>query len=182
MIQAEPDSRMMIHVPMNQGDDYDSSTLRYMKMGQVYDQQRRLDFERRVKAWLRGYITGHHPGETVVISVAPGHQANDNTSFMYRLVNEFIAQNIDLPLVDGRGVLVRWQTIPKQSAPGSIRNEDTHRNSIIIQGVDISGKVVIILDDVWTTGCTLRVCKEKILEAGAKVVKMLAIGRTIAGQ
>ena len=188
-IQTEPDSAMIPFYPMRYANnDYDSSTLRYLKMNLVYDQYRRQLFEYQVKTWLMNYIMKYHQMDAVVIYIAPGHEANDYSSFMYDLITKFIAQAtaVNLSVVNGGNLLVRHTTIPKQSAAGSNRYEETHRNSIMIQGDGIydisainSGKVVIILDDVWTSGCTLRVCGEKIRATGPKDVKLMAIGRTV---
>lgn len=185
---------MMDFYPMDHetGDnDYDSSTLRYMKMNDVWSQGRQTAFEDRVKEWLRGYIMKKYSKETIVMCIAPGHKAFDKSSFMYSLVGQFIAKNHDLRLEDGRDLLERYKTIEKQTNVGSNRNEQTHRDSIRINGdeednsdeEDFSevnkGKIVIILDDVWTTGCTLRVCEEKVRTTGPKDVKILAIGKTV---
>ena len=179
---------MMNFYPMKFGkdeeNDYDSSTLRYMKMNNVRDKDRRLEFEGRVKQWLKGYIMENYSNETVVMCIAPGHEAF-KSSFMYSLVGQFIAENWDLSLKDGRDLLQRYKTIKKQATAGGNRSEQTHRDSIEINvdKKDFSkvnkDKVVIILDDVWTTGCTLRVCEEKVRTTGPRDVKILAIGKTV---
>ena len=195
--KLEPDDYMIDFYPMDyeSGDnDYDSSTLRYMKMGQVYDQSRRSDFELRVKKWLKQYIKKHLSGEAVVLAVAPGHEKYDNSSFMYDLVREFMSDNRKLHIEDGCSLLVRYKTIEKQSQAGANRSESTHRRSIRIN-IDIDeedaeeeediiaqlneDKVVIILDDVWTSGCTLRACEDKVWTTGPKDVRLLAIGKTV---
>ena len=183
-------------------NDYDSSTLRYMKIGEVYSPFRRSDFELRVKQWLKKYIKKHLSGETVVLAVAPGHKKYDNSSFMYDLVGEFISENHKLHIEDGRSLLVRYRTIEKQATAGANRRESTDRKSICINTEEedddseededseeeeeedsISqlneGKVVVILDDVWTSGCTLRVCEEKVWTTGPEDVRLLAIGKTV---
>ena len=217
--KSEPDDYMMDFYPMDRKsgkNDYNSSTLRYMKMGQVYNQIRQLKFESRIKKWLKEYIHDNFFDETVVLAIAPGHIAYDNSSFMYDLVGEFISENHDLPVCieDGRSLLVRYKTIKKQATAGANRSESTHRESIDInideednnyyyhdydydddyyyydyyyndeeEEDNISrlneGKVVIILDDVWTSGCTLRVCEEKVWTTGPEDVHLLAIGKTV---
>ena len=180
-----PDYYMMDFYPLKLGKFYDSSTLRYMKMGHVYNPFRRLEFETRVKEQLRLYITYCLPGETVVLAVAPGHEAKDYSSFMYDLVGEFLSENYQqLHLEDGRSLLVRSKTIEKQATAGANRNESTHRESISLNcppppHLPNEGKVVVILDDVWTSGCTLRVCEEKVRTTGPKDVRLVAIGKTV---
>ena len=204
--KLEPDDYMIDFYRMDyetSENDYDSSTLRYMKIGDVYNPFRRSDFESRIKQWLKKYIEKHLSGETVVLAVAPGHKEYDNSSFMYDLVGEFISENHNLRIEDGRSLLVRYKTIEKQANAGPDRRESTHRESIRINTEEedddseededseeeeeeedsISqlneGKVVVILDDVWTSGCTLRVCEEKVWTTGPEDVRLLAIGKTV---
>ena len=188
MDKLKPDDNMIDFHPMSCGKDDDSSTIRYLKMGQVFDPVRKRKFRSRVKQWLEQYIKTNHRGETVLMAIAPGHQRSDSndSSFMYDLIGEFISEYPHLKMEDGRDLLQRHETIPKQSAAGANRNEHTHRESIRInagEDEDLSqlnkGKIVIILDDVWTSGCTLRVCEEKVHTTGPKDVKLLAIGRTV---
>ena len=186
--KSEPNDYMMVFYPMNYEsgeNDYDSSTLRYLKADTVYNPSRRSEFEARVKGWLKQYIKKHLSDEAIVLAIAPGHKADDNSSFMYDLVKEFITENPKLDIEDGCDLLVRYKTIEKQATSKGIRTESTHRESICIDSddEDVSllnkGKVVIVLDDVWTSGCTLRVCEEKVRTTGPKDVHLLAIGKTV---
>lgn len=45
--------------------------------------------------------------------------------------------------------------------------------------MDISGDVVLLIDDVTTTGNSLYACKEILLQAGADTVEMFALGKAI---
>ncbi len=66
---------------------------------------------------------------------------------------------------------------------GGSRNQEIHERTIVIPAdpgrVIPPNTLILVLDDIWTTGCTLRACKNKLVGgiAGAEV-KMLAIGRT----
>ena len=179
-VKMAPDYYLINFIPMTKGNDYDSSTLRFMKMNSVFGPVRKSAFETMVKVKIRDYIAVTYPGEDIVLTVAPGHKANDASSFMYQLVGEIISENPNLKLTNGSALLVRVNDIPKQATAGGNRSEQTHRDSIVVNDPLIAmGKIVIILDDVWTTGCTLRVCEEKIRTIGPKDVKLLAIGKTI---
>ena len=166
--------------------DYDSNTIRFIKMKNVRDPERQPEFERRVKAWLKQFIRSNFPDDTVVIAIAPSSTAFTKTSFMYGLIETFIAENSDLAIEDGSNMLVRYKSIQKQtSITRYFRDESTHRDSLRIEGADdISklneGKVVVILDDVYTSGCTLHVCREKVLQTSPKDVKIVAIGKTVS--
>lgn len=49
----------------------------------------------------------------------------------------------------------------------------------IIEDVDISGEIILLMDDVTTTGNSLYACKEILLQHGAKSVKMFALGKAV---
>ncbi len=42
-----------------------------------------------------------------------------------------------------------------------------------------SGKTVLLLDDVYTSGSTIRECSKQLIEAGAKYVFALTIARAV---
>ena len=46
----------------------------------------------------------------------------------------------------------------------------------------ISGSVIVLIDDVMTTGATLKECTKKLLKAGAKEVRVLTLARTVVGE
>ena len=186
-----PDSDMIDYYRMDNNDeksnDHDSSTIRYMKMDNVYSKSRRSLFEGRIMRWLRDYIIDNLQGESVMICIAPGHEAkaDNKSSFMYKLVNDFVRTNRDLKLESDCDLLIRHKTIQKQSTAGRNRYVQTHRDSIRVNAdeEDFSklnkDKVIIILDDIRTSGCTLRGCEEKVRTTGPKDVKLLAIGKTV---
>ena len=207
--KTKPDSNMFPFYRMNYADeDYDSNTLRYMKMNSVYDPSRKSQFEERIKTWLRKYIINNLQGESILICIAPGHEAKDDnkSSFMYQVVNDFVRTNRDLKLESNCDLLIRHKTIQRQSEAGRNRCVQTHLDSIKVnvdeeetddedsedeeetddeedEDEDFSSlnkdKVIIIVDDVWTSGCTLRGCEEKVRTTGPKDVKLLAIGKTV---
>ena len=75
--------------------------------------------------------------------------------------------------------LIRKTSIPNHSdfAP---RNKSTHLLSIIpAPGVSIKGERIILLDDITTTGFSLKACRDILLLAGAASVSMLALAQTI---
>ena len=183
---AEPDSYMIPFEPYRGGSNPNhtfengSKTLNYLKMGfTILEECEKLFYENFCK-WLTASVVALN--EPVVIAVAPGHAANSNpTGFMH----DFIAGLIQTSecsgrIIDGRQQLIRIKDVPKQSQSPGIRIEETHRGTIEIKGSpDNTGKVVIILDDVWTSGCTLRVCKEVMLTTNPKDIKLFAIGKTV---
>lgn len=182
----EPDDYMIDYIPYTKGkrNDYDSSTIRFIKMNSVRDPERQQKFEEKVKKWLRKFIMSNFPDDTVIIAIAPSSKAFTKTSFMYDLIEEFIDEyDSDLDIKNGSDMLERYKTIPEQKyIPRYKRRESTHRNSIRISS-SVSRlsrrKNVVILDDVYSSGCTLRVCKELMLKTNPKNVKIVAIGKTV---
>jgi len=81
---------------------------------------------------------------------------------------------------DGSSYLQRIETV-KKSTEGGTRSIYTHLNSIVVTDPKlIEGKIVCIIDDIWTTGCTLCACARKMEEAGASDIKLVAVGKTVS--
>ena len=176
--QEEPDYFMMDYVPKNTGyEDEDSKTLVYLKMKNVYDQSRKREFIHRIQTWLEKCIEkikAKHPSEEIVFGFAPGHSPSSK-SFM---ITELKVCS-ELQFSVHHDLLKRSVEVPKQAtAAGGSRSKRTHLDSIEVTK-DLTGKVVCILDDIWTTGCTLNACIELVKQRGAKQVYVLAIGKTV---
>lgn len=45
--------------------------------------------------------------------------------------------------------------------------------------MDITGEIVLLMDDITTTGNSLYACKDILLENGAETVEMFALGKTV---
>lgn len=48
-----------------------------------------------------------------------------------------------------------------------------------MQEMEITGDIVLLMDDVTTTGNSLYACREILLQAGADHVEMFALGKAI---
>lgn len=63
---------------------------------------------------------------------------------------------------------------------GANRFDEERAKTIIVEdGYKVKGKDVLLIDDVYTTGETMRSCINKLKEAGASSVICFAVGRTV---
>lgn len=111
----------------------------------------------------------------VTICVVPSSNADVRESGIGKL-GEMLADN-------GRNnkvyFLIREKSIDKLAAGGE-RNKEIHMQSIsTVQDMEIAGDVVLLMDDVTTTGNSLYACREILLEKGAAEVEMFALGKAI---
>ncbi len=76
------------------------------------------------------------------------------------------------------GALVKARNVPPQAG---LRAADRERNVVGAYAVrrpeEVRGKVVVLVDDVTTTGATLRECARVLLEAGAREVRALTLAQ-----
>lgn len=80
---------------------------------------------------------------------------------------------------DQTDYLVRTIDVPSHSE-FQRRNKATHLMSIsAVPGKSVRGEHIILLDDICTTGFSLRACRDILMLAGAASVHMLAIAQTI---
>ncbi|MCR5790142.1 MAG: hypothetical protein K6G83_09685 [Lachnospiraceae bacterium] len=79
---------------------------------------------------------------------------------------------------DCTGFLIRQFDIKKLTEGGN-RSKRIHYASIrVAEDVSIDGEDVLLLDDITTSGNSLRACRDILIANGARSVEMLALGRT----
>ena len=86
----------------------------------------------------------------------------------------------DLKLKMASGVLARVKETPSQRELSKEEREQNLRAAFIVQQAHkVQGKNVLLVDDVYTTGSTVKECTLGLLEAGAKRVAVVtwATGR-----
>ena len=137
--QAEPDHYMIPYHPYCEGhtNGSDSQTLAYIKGNTSYDQERREKFITRVADWLNHCCEDYcrqkpcAPSD-LVIAIAPA--TSNPSGFMHEAVGRLLSQ---VPAItDGRKMLIRTVTIPKQCETPGQRNPEVHEGTIAI---DIQG-------------------------------------------
>ena len=90
-----------------------------------------------------------------------------------------IVDAVGIPLVLVGDSLCRVRNTPSQSGFGLAQREINVRNAFgVKEPVTISGKRLVLVDDVLTTGATADACVGALLEAGAEEVCVLTVART----
>jgi hypothetical protein len=85
---------------------------------------------------------------------------------------------IDDPRIDATETLVRQKPVEKLALGGD-RSADNHLKSITVKSpLLIRGRRVLLLDDIVSTGNSLKACKQLLLSAGARSVHCAALGKT----
>ncbi|XP_065888633.1 uncharacterized protein [Dysidea avara] len=176
---GETDRYHMIPYYGSYSGNRDTETIIYLKMGTVRDKQRKTLFLSRVYNWVKSCIEvvqSVHPTDEIVLGIAPGHAPN-SVSFMTDAdLNLFKLQENGITIIPN--LLQRYLKVEKQATSKKKRSPVTHLNSIKVVG-NVAGKVVCILDDVWTSGSTLSACCQLVAEQGAVKVYPLSIGETV---
>ena len=112
----------------------------------------------------------------VYFSLVPPHKKNGRSLGLLELVS---ALNAKFNFKNRSNFLNRTQTIEKVSQGGS-RKKAIHLESIeVIRDVELQSKSILLFDDVSSTGNSINVCREILLNAGAKSVAMITLGQTI---
>ncbi len=77
-------------------------------------------------------------------------------------------------------ILRRTSTINKLASGGD-RSTAVHLNSISVRVPEIvKGRSFLVIDDVWTTGNSMRACASLLFDRGASSVVTVALGKTVA--
>jgi phosphoribosylpyrophosphate synthetase len=117
-------------------------------------------------------------GEIVVYSNYHKYWLDRERKIKNPLFDVFSGKILDLK--DNKVYFLRRSHSINKLATGGSRNLSVHMQSIdTVEDIDISGDIVLLMDDVTTTGNSLYVCKEILLNRGAANVEMFALGKAI---
>lgn len=111
----------------------------------------------------------------VTICVVPSSDSNKIESGI-GMLGDMLASNGRINKVY---YLRRTKSIDKLALGGN-RSKDVHMKTITtLDDVEITGDIILLMDDVTTTGNSLYACKEILMAKGARSVKMFALGKAV---
>ncbi|WP_353932964.1 phosphoribosyltransferase family protein [Okeanomitos corallinicola TIOX110] len=110
--------------------------------------------------------------EKIAIATVPPHTSADPSSGIRDLAKQLI--KLYPSFSDAVFCLERFKDSHRN------RTIDNHLSTIKVnKSSAIKDKKVILLDDVLTTGSSIEACKKLLLDAGAKEVKVIVLGKTM---
>lgn len=150
----------------------------------AFDQPSRnvLNLKSQVQVQITNYtqmlidrFLNEYSGSDVVVCYVPSSDHTKLITGMSLLVQNLVQNN---KFIDGRSCVRRSKTIQKL-ATGGARDISIHMNSIqVFHPEIIAGKMVLLLDDIVTSGNSLKACKKKLKAAGAADVRCIALAKT----
>lgn len=106
----------------------------------------------------------------------PSHDPMNTSNPMQKVIKKICSA---CNLNDYSGSLIRCKKIDKLST-GGIRNIDIHLGSIKLSDkINVFEKNILLLDDVTTTGGSLKACYQILVENGANNVFPVALAQTV---
>lgn len=111
-------------------------------------------------------------GANVVVPV-PLHRSRERT----RGFNQASALARHLGLPSAHALARTRRTLTQADLPAARRHANVRGAFTWRPGVPVAGSIVVLVDDVVTTGATLNACAAPLLDAGAKEVRALTAAR-----
>jgi len=94
------------------------------------------------------------------------------------LIAREIARLTDRPWVE-EALVRRAQTRPQTGLSAAERRRNVKGAFVVRRRREVTGRVVVLVDDVLTTGATAQACALALREGGATEVRLLSIARVV---
>lgn len=149
--------------------EYDGS-LRAIIHALKYDRRRSL--ARRLSQLLSAHGHAALNGGDIAVPV-PLHRSRRRARGFNQAAE--IARHLPLPALD---LLKRTRpTVSQTDLPAHERHANVNGAFALRPGANVTGLVVVLVDDVSTTGATLEACARALLESGAREVRAVTVAR-----
>lgn len=116
-------------------------------------------------------------GANVVVAV-PLHRSRKRARGFNQA--EEIARHLGLPAI--RALQRTRATVSQTDLPAEARHANVKNAFRVRKTTDVKGRVIVLIDDVSTTGATLEACARVLLEAGAREIRALTAARVASRQ
>jgi predicted amidophosphoribosyltransferase len=104
----------------------------------------------------------------------PGYDHQKASSGLFQLTERLTTNN----RINAASCLVRHTLVAESSSWGD-RSVEKHLQSIkVVNASLVESRAVLLMDDIATTGNSMRACKRLLMDHGAKVVACLVLGLT----
>lgn len=88
----------------------------------------------------------------------------------------YLAKRLDKKIVKDKVKRIKY-TMPQTELKRDERIKNVDGAFLAKDGPDLEGKIILLIDDVFTTGATLHECAKALKNAGAKKVVAFALAR-----
>lgn len=113
----------------------------------------------------------------ITIAIVPGHAMNSISTGLSTIVANHVRPVFNV--CNKELALRRHTTVAKRAAGGDRSMESVLKSVGVVKGTVIPNGIAILLDDVTTTGNSLRACAQILRQAGASRVFCFALMRTV---
>jgi predicted amidophosphoribosyltransferase len=147
--------------------------------------RRILDYKNKAEYMLRDYAKHLNGilGEDFAIAVMPSSSVENNYN---SASHDTAGRLIRMACFEGRVIydatrcLTRVKSITPQHRTPGLRSEQIHLDTIKVYNPEaVAGRNVVVLDDIVTSGASLRAVSQLLRAAGATMVVCIALGRTL---
>ncbi|MFC1570249.1 ComF family protein [Candidatus Omnitrophota bacterium] len=94
------------------------------------------------------------------------------------LISRLVSKTMSLPSISTILLKAR-DTKPQMSLDRRKRTENLKNSFVVADRLSVTGKAILLVDDIITTGATLDMCASQLLSAGARSVDAFTLARTL---